>query len=57
MGRQRNIPNKRTKQTPEKELNKMETSNFLDAELKILVIRNLKLRGRVEKLRTLPLIA
>ena len=37
--------------TPEKELNKMETSNLLDAEFKILVIRMLnELRRRVDEL-------
>ena len=33
---------KEQNQTPEKELNKMETSNLLDAEFKTLVIRMLK---------------
>ena len=38
--------------TPEKELNKMETSNLLDAEFKILVIRMLnELRRRVGELK------
>ena len=35
--------------TPEKELNKMETSNLLDAEFETLAIRMLsELRGRVD---------
>ena len=38
--------------TPEQELNKMETSNLLDAEFKTLVIRVLsELRGRADELR------
>ena len=43
MKRQRNM-SQMTKQgkTPEKELNKMETSNLLDAEFKTLVMRMLK---------------
>ena len=37
--------------TPEKETNKMETSNILDAEFKTLVIRMLnELKGRVDEL-------
>ena len=44
---------KEENKTPAKELNKMETSDPLDAELKTLVIRMLnELRGRVDKLRT-----
>ena len=36
--------------TPEKETNKMETSNILDAEFKTLVIRMLnELRGRIDQ--------
>ena len=43
MRRQRNmVQMKRQKKTPEKELNKMETSKLLDAEFKTLVIRLLK---------------
>ena len=39
MRRQRNMPQmKEQNKTPEKELNKMETSNLLDAEFKTLVI-------------------
>ena len=42
MRRQRNMAQmKELIKTPEKELNKMETSNPLDAELKTLVIRKL----------------
>ena len=42
MKRQRNMTQlKEQNKTPEKELNKMETSNPLDAELKTLVIRKL----------------
>ena len=38
--------------TPEKEVNKIETSNLLDAEFNILVIRILNvLRGRVDEQR------
>ena len=40
MRRQRNVSQmKQQNKTPEKELNKMETSNLLDAEFKTLVIR------------------
>ena len=43
MRRQRNmVQMKRQKKTPEKELNKMQTSKLLDAEFKTLVIRLLK---------------
>ena len=43
MRRQRNMAQmKENKKTPEKELNKMETSNQLDAEFKTLVIRMLR---------------
>ena len=39
------------KKTPEKELNKVETNNLLDAEFKTLVIKMLnKLRGKVDEL-------
>ena len=42
MRRQRNMAQmKKQNNTPEKELNKMETSNLLDAEFKTLVIRML----------------
>ena len=42
MRRQRNISQmKEQDKSPEKELNKMETSNLLDAEFKTLVIRML----------------
>ena len=42
MRRQRNVAQmKGQKKTPEKELNKMETSSLLDAEFKTLVIRML----------------
>ena len=42
MGRQRNMSQmKEQNKTPEKELNKMETSNLLVAELKTMVIRML----------------
>ena len=53
MRRQRNMaPNETTEQNSRKELNKMDTSNLLDAELKTLVIRMLsELRGRVDELR------
>ena len=38
--------------TPEKELNKMETSNLPDTELKALVIKMFsELRGRVDELQ------
>ena len=40
MRRQRNMAQMKSQiKTPEKELNKMETSNLLDAEFKTLVIR------------------
>ena len=40
MGRQRNIfQMKKQNKTPEKELNKMETRNLLDADFKTLIIR------------------
>ena len=43
---------KEQNKTPEKELNKMETSNLLDVEFKTLVIRMLtELRERVDELR------
>ena len=43
MRRQRNVSQvKEPNKTPEKELNKIETSNLLDAEFKTLVIRMLK---------------
>ena len=53
MRRQRNISHiKEQIKTPEEELNKIKTSNLLDAQSKTLVIRMLrKLRGRVEELR------
>ena len=53
MRRQRNISHiKEQNKTPEEELNKIKTSNLLDAQSKTLVIRMLrKLRGRVEELR------
>ena len=42
MRRQRNMAQmKEHNKTPEKELNKMETSNLLDSEFKTLVIRML----------------
>ena len=49
MRRQRSMTQmKEQNKTPEKELNKMETSSLLDAESKTLVIRVLsELRGRV----------
>ena len=52
MRRQKNVSQmKEHNKTPEKELNKMETSNLLDSEFKTLVIRMLKKpRGRVEEL-------
>ena len=52
MRTQRNMSQmKEQNKTPEKELNKMETSNLLDAEWKTLVIRMLsELRGRVDEL-------
>ena len=54
MRRQRNMSQmKEQDKTPEKELNKMETSNLPDAEFKTLVIRMLnELRRRVNELRT-----
>ena len=43
MGRQRNMAQmKKQNNIPEKELNKMETSNLPDAEFKTLVIRMIK---------------
>ena len=43
MRRQRNMVQMREQnKTPEKELNKMETSNLLDAEFKTVVIKMLK---------------
>ena len=53
MRRQRNISHiKEQIKTPEEELNKIKTSNLLDAQSKTLVIRMLrKLTGRVEELR------
>ena len=43
MGRQRNNPHSKGKgESPEKELNEIETSNLSDIELKIMVIRMLK---------------
>ena len=43
MRRQRNMSQmKEQKKTPEKELNKIEISNLLDAEFKTLVLRMLK---------------
>ena len=53
MRRQRNMSQmKEQSKTPEKELNKMEISNLLDAEFKALVIRMFnELRGRVVELR------
>ena len=45
---------KNKNKTPEKELNKTELTNLLDAEFKTLVIRILnELGGRVDKLRTI----
>ena len=45
---------KEKNRTPEKELNKMETSNLPDAEFKTLVIGMLnEFRGRVDELRAL----
>ena len=45
-------PIKEQNKTPEKELNKMETSNLLEAEFKTLVIRMLnELRGTVDELQ------
>ena len=53
MRRQRSMAQMKEQiRTPEKNLNKMETSNLSDAELKILVIRMLnELGGRVDELR------
>ena len=43
MRRQRNMAQMKEQiKTPEKEINKMETRNLLDAEFKTLVIRMLK---------------
>ena len=52
MRRQRNmLKMKEQNKTPGKELDKMKTSNLLDAEFKILVIRTLdELRGRINEL-------
>ena len=52
MRRQRTMAQvKEQNKTPEKELNKMETSNLLDAEFKTLVIRMLnELREKVNEL-------
>ena len=52
MRTQRNMPQmKEQNKTPEKELNKMETSKLLDAEFKTLVIRMLSaLKGRADEL-------
>ena len=52
MMRQRNMAQiKEQRNTTEKELNKIETGNLLNAEFKTLVIRMFnKLRGRVDKL-------
>ena len=52
MRRQRKMSQmKEQDKTPEKELNKMETSKLQDAELKTLVVRMLnELRGRVDEL-------
>ena len=42
---------KEQNKAPEKEFNKMETSNLPDADFKILVIRMLnELRGRIQEL-------
>ena len=53
MKRQRNTAQmKEQNKTPEKELNKMETSNLSDAKFKTLVIRMLsELKGRGDELR------
>ena len=56
MRRQRNISHvKERNKAPEKELNKMETSDLPDAEFKTLILRMLnELRGRVDySVRTL----
>ena len=52
MGRRRNMSHmKEQNKAPEKELNKMETSNVPDAEFKTLIIRMLSdLKGRIEEL-------
>ena len=52
MRRHRNMPQlKEQNKTPEKELNKMETSNIPDSEFKTLVIKMLnELRRRVGEL-------
>ena len=43
---------KEQNKTPNKEPNKLDTSNLLDAEFKTLLVRMLKeLRGRVDELR------
>ena len=50
MRRQRNMSERKEQKTPEKEVNKMETSNLPDAEFKKQVIRILnELRGRVDQ--------
>ena len=51
MGRQRNMAQMKEQiKIPEKELNKMETNNLLDAEFKTLVIRMLtEIGGRVDE--------
>ena len=50
MRRQRNMAQMKEKKTPEKELNKVETNNLLDAEFKTLVKRMLnELNGRVNE--------
>ena len=54
MRRQRNISQmKEQKKTPEKELNKMETSNLLDVEFKTLVIR-MRNELTTENLKSIP---
>lgn len=48
--RRKHVSNERTKQHPEKEINKMRTSNLLDAKFKTLVIWMLsKLRRRIDE--------
>lgn len=39
MKKQNYVPNKRTRQTPEKNLNEMEVSNLPDKEFKLMVIK------------------
>ena len=53
MRRQRNMAQMKVQiKTPEKELNKMEIGNLLDAEFKTLVIRMFsELTGRADELR------